>query len=236
MNRQIILDTETTGFRPEEGHRIIEIGAIEVIDRRFTKNDRHFYVNPERDIDEGAFKVHGLSAQFLGDKPVFAAIAEDFFQFIHGAELVIHNAPFDLNFLDHEFRWFNQNYPPIQQVCSVIDTLLMARKRHVGQKNSLDALCKRYEVNNTHRQLHGALLDAHLLAEVYLRMTGGQNTLFDTAGLQNVRSTQKNKPRKNADSKKLCVIYADEEEQQLHQQYLENMEKKGGCLWKNKVL
>lgn len=234
MKRQIILDTETTGFRPEEGHRIIEIGAIELIDRRFTKNNRHFYLNPERDIDEGALRVHGLSRQFLSDKLLFAAIAHDFFEFIQGAELVIHNAPFDLNFLEHEFRWLNQNHPPIQSVCSVLDTLLMARKRHVGQKNSLDALCKRYDVNCANRQLHGALLDAQLLADVYLRMTGGQNSLFDLAPeLPKTAATlDDNLPGSQHNNRALHVIYADPQEQALHQQYMENMRKKEGCLWK----
>ncbi|MES2204726.1 MAG: DNA polymerase III subunit epsilon [Pseudomonadota bacterium] len=233
MSRQIILDTETTGLRPEEGHRIIEIGAVEIIDRRFTKNDRHIYINPERPIDEGAFKVHGISTQFLSDKPVFADIAEDFLDYIKGAELIIHNAPFDLNFLDHEYRWLNKNYSKIHQYCGIIDTLVMARKRHAGQRNSLDALCKRYEINNTHRQLHGARLDALLLAEVFLRMTGGQNSLFDltTASAQRTIMPQKHSAETITTNDNLQVILATDEEQQEHEKYLAKMKKKGACVW-----
>jgi DNA polymerase-3 subunit epsilon len=233
MTRQIVLDTETTGLRPEEGHRIIEIGAIEIIDRRFTNNDRHIYINPERPIDEGAFKVHGISAQFLSDKPVFATIAEEFLDYIQGAELIIHNAPFDLNFLDHEYRWLNRNHPAIKNICGIIDTLSMARKRHAGQRNSLDALCKRYEVNNTHRQLHGARLDALLLAEVFLRMTGGQNNLFET-NATSTKSFVTIPDRYTGTSKKngqFNVIFATEEEQKEHGKYLEKMRKKGTCVW-----
>jgi len=235
MTRQIVLDTETTGLRPEEGHRIIEIGAIEIIDRRLTNNDRHFYINPERPIDEGAFKVHGISLQFLSDKPVFADIAEEFLNYIQGAELIIHNAPFDLNFLDHEYRWLNKNHGKINALCGIIDTLSMARKRHAGQRNSLDALCKRYEVNNTHRQLHGARLDAQLLAEVFLRMTGGQNSLFEG----NISSKNESIViAKNTTTTSDAPIYshvilATAEEQQEHEKYLAKMEKKGQCIWKN---
>jgi len=234
MTRQIVLDTETTGLRPEEGHRIIEIGAIEIIDRRFTKNDRHIYINPERPIDEGAFKVHGISTQFLSDKPVFADIAEEFLDYIQGAELIIHNAPFDLNFLDHEYRWLNKNHSKIHQICGIIDTLAMARKRHAGQRNSLDALCKRYEVNNTHRQLHGARLDALLLAEVFLRMTGGQNSLFEgnISTIQSSVVTQERYVETAATHKPFHVILANDDEQQEHETYLTKMEKKGACIWK----
>ena len=232
MNRQIVLDTETTGLRPEEGHRIIEIGAIEIIDRRFTQNDRHIYINPERPIDEGAFKVHGISTQFLSDKPVFADIAEEFLDYIRGAELIIHNAPFDLNFLDHEYRWLNKNHSKINAICEIIDTLVMARKRHAGQRNSLDALCKRYEINNTHRQLHGARLDALLLAEVFLRMTGGQNSLFEQVNVLEKtpasRTETKSIITNTADSR---VIFASDDEQNAHKKYLANMDKKGACLW-----
>ncbi len=232
MTRQIVLDTETTGLKPEEGHRIIEIGAIEIIDRQFTKNDRHIYINPERPIDEGAFKVHGISTEFLSDKPLFAHIAEDFLNYIQGAELIIHNAPFDLNFLDHEFRWLNRNYPKIHQICAITDTLAMARKRHAGQRNSLDALCKRYDISNAHRQLHGARLDALLLAEVFLRMTGGQNSLFEniiaTSETSSDRETRQSSNKQHND---LCVILANTEEELAHNNYLENMKKKGACLW-----
>lgn len=233
MVRQIVLDTETTGLRPEEGHRIIEIGAIEIIDRRLTKNDRHIYINPERLIDEGAFKVHGISTQFLSDKPVFADIAEEFLAYIQGAELIIHNAPFDLNFLDHEYRWLNKSHAKIHEICGIIDTLAMARKRHAGQRNSLDALCKRYEINNTHRQLHGARLDALLLAEVFLRMTGGQNSLFENLMTSNIATatSQKIAPTTIKEHENLQVILANEEETLAHKHYLEKMQKKGACLW-----
>lgn len=233
MTRQIVLDTETTGLRPEEGHRIIEIGAIEIIDRRITKNHRHFYINPERPIDEGAFKVHGISTQFLSDKPVFATVADEFFDYIQGAELIIHNAPFDLNFLDHEYRWLSKNHPKLSHVCNIIDTLVMARKRHVGQRNTLDALCKRYEINNTHRQLHGALLDAQLLADVYLRMTGGQNSLFDTliTSTQQTSSASIQVTASATKHDKLSVIYATDDEQKAHEEYLENLSKKEACIW-----
>jgi DNA polymerase-3 subunit epsilon len=238
MTRQIVLDTETTGLRPEEGHRIIEIGAIEIIDRRLTSNDRHFYINPERPIDEGAFKVHGISTQFLSDKPVFATIADEFLDYIQGAELIIHNAPFDLNFLDHEYRWYNQHHSRISDLCGIIDTLAMARKRHAGQRNSLDALCKRYEVNNTHRQLHGARLDALLLAEVFLRMTGGQNSLFENQIIVNTTKKPPETSQANAEKKQsnIHVILASDDEQLSHEQYLEKMQKKGACLWRNSPL
>lgn len=235
MSRQIVLDTETTGLRPEEGHRIIEIGAIEIIDRRFTNNDRHIYINPERSIDEGAFKVHGISTQFLSDKPVFADIAEEFLEYIKGAELIIHNAPFDLNFLDHEYRWLNQKHTKISAYCEIIDTLVMARKRHAGQRNSLDALCKRYDVNNTHRQLHGARLDALLLAEVFLRMTGGQNNLFENFSANTHQtSSQTHKVQRTPSTQTINtpVILANEEEQKSHADYLEKMQRKGACLWR----
>jgi len=233
MTRQIVLDTETTGLQPEEGHRIIEIGAVEIIDRRFTKNDRHIYINPERPIDEGAFKVHGISTQFLSDKPVFADIAGEFLDYIQGAELIIHNAPFDLNFLDHEYRWLNKNHSKIHHYCGVIDTLAMARKRHAGQRNSLDALCKRYDINNTHRQLHGARLDALLLAEVFLRMTGGQNSLFETpsAAISEKKQTTTTLQILSSEKINIPVILANKAEEQAHAQYLEKMQKKGECLW-----
>lgn len=236
MTRQIILDTETTGFKPEEGHRIIEIGAIELIDRQFTHNDRHIYINPERPIDEGAFKVHGISTEFLSDKPLFAYIAEDFFDYIKGSELIIHNAPFDLNFLNHEFKWLNKKYPKIHEICTIIDTLSMARQRHPGQRNSLDALCKRYAINNAHRELHGARLDALLLAEVFLRMTGKQHSLFDMRPEVNEIASL---PLMDSSLisiekyKDLSIILANEEEIKAHRAYLDRMKKNGACLWES---
>ncbi|KTD64062.1 DNA polymerase III subunit epsilon [Legionella spiritensis] len=176
--RQIVLDTETTGIGPQLGHRIIEIGCVELIDRKLTGNHYHVYLNPQRDVEEGAFRVHGISTEFLKDKPLFAAIAEEFIAFIRDAELIIHNAPFDVGFLEAELNLIN--WPkPFQELCTVCDTLVLAREKHPGQRNSLDALCKRYEIDNSNRTLHGALLDAEILASVYLAMTGGQAQLFD---------------------------------------------------------
>lgn len=178
--RQIALDTETTGIGHESGHRVIEIGCVELIDRKLTGRTFHTYLNPERSVDEGAFRVHGISEQFLQDKPIFKAIATDFLQFIGEAELIIHNAVFDLGFLNAELTRLKHS-KQMEELCPVIDTLVLARKKYPGQRNSLDALCKRYDVDNTNRQLHGALLDAQILAQVYLAMTGGQTELFGEA-------------------------------------------------------
>ena len=174
--RQVILDTETTGLNPATGDRIIEIGCVEVIDRRLTDRTFHYYVNPERDIDAGAFAVHGLSREFLSDKPLFGSIVEQLIEFVDGAEIVIHNAAFDLGFLDNEFALLKR--PPVRGLASkIIDTLLDARQMFPGKRNSLDALCDRFSISNEHRTLHGALLDAQLLAEVYIAMTRGQEDL-----------------------------------------------------------
>ena len=175
--RQIVLDTETTGIEVTQGHRIIEIGAVEMVDRKITPNFFHEYVNPQRDIDAGAQEVHGISSEFLADKPLFADIAEQLVQFLEGAELIIHNASFDVGFINAELLRLKNSRDSIEQLCSVTDTLKIAREKHPGQRNSLDALCKRYEVDNFDRSLHGALLDSRILAEVYLRMTGGQTSL-----------------------------------------------------------
>lgn len=180
--RQIALDTETTGLEPSKGHRIIEIGCIEMIDRKLTGNRFHIYINPERDIDYGAQQVHGITSNFLADKPVFSEIFAEFKAFVDGAQLIIHNAAFDVGFLNHEFKLHDKKLQTMDRYCSIVDTLDMARKLHPGQKNSLDALCKRYAVDNTHRDLHGALVDADLLARVYLAMTGGQTQLFSMSG------------------------------------------------------
>lgn len=177
MNRQVVLDTETTGLEPSEGHRIIEIGCVEIIDRRITGNNFHQYVQPDREIDSGAIEVHGITNEFLADKPRFAEIAASLIDYLRDSELIIHNAAFDVGFLNHELGLLPEDFGRIQDCCSVTDSLALARKKHPGQRNSLDALCKRYEVNNSHRDLHGALLDAEILAEVYLTMTGGQKSL-----------------------------------------------------------
>ncbi len=176
--RQVVLDTETTGLEPNDGHRVIEIGCVEMENRRLTGNSLHLYLNPEREIDAGALAVHGISSEFLADKPTFDKVVDEFLAFVDGAELVIHNAPFDVGFLNHELRRLGTRYGTIEQRCGVLDTLVMARQKHPGQKNSLDALCRRYFVENGHRELHGALLDAEILADVYLAMTGGQTRLF----------------------------------------------------------
>ncbi|MFT5658651.1 MAG: DNA polymerase-3 subunit epsilon [Gammaproteobacteria bacterium] len=183
--RQVVLDTETTGLETSQGHRIIEIGCVELIDRRITDRHWHFYINPEREIDAGAFGVHGISNDFLHDKPLFADVAQDFIEYIKGAELVIHNAKFDVGFLDYEFAKLDGESTRINAICSVLDTLVMARQKHPGQKNNLDALCRRYFIDNGKRSLHGALLDARILADVYLAMTGGQTALsLDDSSVQ----------------------------------------------------
>jgi len=175
--RQIVLDTETTGLEVSQGHRIIEIGCIELVNRRITGNHWHYYVNPDRAVDTGAFEVHGISGEFLQDKPRFSELAEEFHSYVAGAELVIHNAPFDVGFLNNEFALLESPLAPLEENCGILDTLLLARQKHPGQKNNLDALCKRYGIDNSNRSLHGALLDARILAEVYLAMTGGQTSL-----------------------------------------------------------
>lgn len=175
--RQICLDTETTGLETREDHRIIEIGCVELINRRPTGNNFHYYLNPDREIDQGAIDVHGITNEHLANQPHFADVAEAFIEYIEGAEVIIHNAPFDVGFLNHEFSKLGSQKTLLEQHCSITDTLVMARKMHPGRQNSLDALCKRYEINNSNRTLHGALLDAGILADVYLAMTGGQITL-----------------------------------------------------------
>jgi DNA polymerase-3 subunit epsilon len=219
--RQVILDTETTGLEPQQGHRIIEIGCVEMVDRKLTGNNFHQYLQPDREIDAGAIEVHGISNEFLADKPHFEDIAEDFVSYIEGAELVIHNAPFDVGFLDNEFR-LRKAGKQVTDICTVLDTLTMARKMHPGQKNNLDALCKRYEIDNTHRELHGALLDAEILADVYLAMTGGQVALQLGAGADVADGTQVEKIRRlPANRPTLRVIRADDTEAAEHKARLE---------------
>src|SRR5882672_8694560 len=179
--RQIVLDTETTGLELELGHRVIEIGCVEIVNRRRSGRTFHRYVCPERDIDDGALKVHGITREFLANQPRFAEIAEEFLQFVAGAEVVIHNAPFDIGFLEMELRRLDSARQPMNTLCTVLDSLVLARQMHPGQRNSLDALCKRYSVDNSHRELHGALLDARILADVYLAMTAGRARSFSAA-------------------------------------------------------
>lgn len=231
--RQIVLDTETTGLEVTQGHRIIEIGCVEVVDRRLTGNHYHQYINPGRAVDEGAFEVHGISDEFLADKPTFAQIAQSFLDFVGTDELVIHNAPFDIGFLNAELKQWNATATLLDVRCQVVDSLVMARQKHPGQRNSLDALCARYGVDNAQRELHGALLDAEILADVYLTMTGGQTSLSlamdEHEGAEGGSETIR---RVSADRPALKVIVATEEEKQAHAQLLEVIQKSAGkVLW-----
>ena len=233
--RQIVLDTETTGLEPSQGHRIIEIGCVELVNRRLTGNHFHQYLQPDRDIDEGAIEVHGITNEFLQDKPRFTDVMDDFLLFVRGAELIIHNAPFDMGFLNHELKLVDSPVEPLQSICSVLDTLVMARRMHPGQKNSLDALCKRYEVNNEHRELHGALLDAEILADVYLAMTGGQTSLLLSGQGGDGPTADTDIRRLTANREELCVLSASEDEKMQHASYLEMINKRSdsGCIWLN---
>lgn len=219
--RQIVLDTETTGLEPELGHRIIEIGAVEIIGRRLTGRHFHEYVDPERDIDEGAIEVHGLTRDFLTGKPRFADVCSAFLEFVRDAEVVIHNAPFDVAFLDAELARLPDAEGPLAQLCSVTDSLVMARRRHPGQKNSLDALCRRYGIDNSDRELHGALLDAELLADVYLAMTGGQTALALEAEMDSDEARGDVAPRRlSPDRPPLRVVRASAEELAAHREWI----------------
>lgn len=228
-NRQIVLDTETTGLEPSQGHKIIEIGCVEMINRRLTGNNYHQYLQPDREIDEGAQAVHGISNEFLADKPRFSDVVKDFIEYLDGAELIIHNAPFDVGFINHEFKLVGDEYGKISTYCTVIDTLVMARKMRPGKKNNLDILCKEYQVNNAHRELHGALLDAELLAEVYLHMTGGQSALsLESEDTMNAGSGDMTAKKLSADRRPIKIIPASEEELQAHQAILAKMENNVG--------
>tara|TARA_B100001079_G_scaffold249433_1_gene240151 strand:- start:37 stop:753 length:717 start_codon:yes stop_codon:yes gene_type:complete len=231
--RQIILDTETTGLEPKQGHRIIEIGCIELINRRKTERNFHQYLNPERDIEDGAFNIHGLSNEFLSDKSRFADIAQEFIDFIRDGELIIHNAPFDVGFINAELKLLGKKWGKIEDYCTVFDTLVLAREKHPGQKNNLDALCKRYEVDNSQRDLHGALLDAQILLDVYLKMTGGQTdlTFHSVATSHGVKG--KSEQYINNKHKKLVVIEPTENELAEHRMLLESIKdkNKGKCIW-----
>lgn len=224
--RQLLLDTETTGLEPKQGHRIIEIGCVEMVNRRITDNHYHQYIQPDREIDSGAMEVHGITNESLADKPRFADIAEAFIAYVKGAELIIHNAPFDVGFLNHEFALMDRGLLPLQEICTITDSLQMARKQYPGQKNSLDALCRRLQIDNSQRTLHGALLDSEILAEVYLAMTGGQtgldlDGLGEFGGVEPVRRFSSGRPQ-------LPVITPSAEEQSAHQAYLEKI---GAASW-----
>ncbi|CAH2907092.1 MAG: DNA polymerase III epsilon subunit (EC [uncultured Paraburkholderia sp.] len=231
--RQLILDTETTGLNARTGDRIIEVGCVELVNRRLTGNNLHFYINPERDSDPGALAVHGLTTEFLSDKPKFAEIADEFRDFIQGADLIIHNAPFDIGFLDAEFALLG--LPPVSTHCGeIIDTLARAKQMFPGKRNSLDALCDRFGISNAHRTLHGALLDSELLAEVYLAMTRGQESLvIDMLG-ESHAGGEANAPRVALESLDLVVIAASDEELAAHQAVLDGLDKavKGTSVWR----
>ncbi len=231
--RQVVLDTETTGLEPSQGHRIIEIGCVELVDRRLTGRHYHQYINPQREVDQGAMEVHGISNEFLQDKPLFSQVVEEFLAFVDGAELVIHNAPFDIGFLDHELTLLGGGHGLMANHCGVVDSLVMARQKHPGQKNNLDALCKRYGADNSQRDLHGALLDAEILADVYLLMTGGQRALLlggaqseEAGGVSEIR-------RLSSERAPLPIIKASAEELQAHSDKLAEIDKAsdGNCIW-----
>ncbi len=232
--RQVVLDTETTGLEPEQGHRIIEIGCVEIVNRRRTGQTFHRYVNPERDIDEAAMDIHGLSSDFLSDKPFFVDVAADFIEFVREAELVIHNAPFDVGFLNMELARVGDVLGPVESYCSILDTLALAREMHPGQRNNLDALCQRYEIDNSKRELHGAMLDASLLTGVYLAMTGGQADL-SLGGLSRNGSSAGPRPQQlDRAGLNLAVVRATDAELAAHQKILDEIDaaSDGGSVWR----
>ena len=232
--RQVVLDTETTGLDPEQGHRIIEIGGVELVNRRLTDRRLHYYLQPDRDIDDGALEVHGITRDFLQGKPRFAEVHSDILSFVAGAEVIIHNAPFDVGFIDHELARLGDPSLRLESCCRVLDSLALARRLYPGQRNSLDALCRRYEIDNSARQFHGALLDAEILAEVYLAMTGGQAVLElrsdgDTAGRANISRGVPSPRTAGA----LTVPRANPDELEAHARRLAHIDEKSGgeCLW-----
>ncbi len=234
QQRQVVLDTETTGLSTADDHRIIEIGCVELINRKLTGATFHQYINPERQIDAGAMEVHGISNESLLDKPKFAEIADEFIAFIDGAELIIHNAAFDVGFLDHELAKIKKEKRRINDVSTILDTLKLARDKHPGQKNNLDALCRRYEVDNSNRELHGALLDSEILADVYLAMTGGQTSLLLAA--EELKPAAKGSTEAVVSTKQrgpLRVIKATDEELLAHEATLQRLDKTsdGRCVW-----
>ncbi|MGX2973980.1 DNA polymerase III subunit epsilon [Ursidibacter arcticus] len=236
--RQVVLDTETTGMNfngaPHIGHNIIEIGAVEVINRRLTGKTYHVYIKPPREVEEDAIKVHGITNEMLVDKPTFAEIADEFLEFIKGAELIIHNAPFDVGFIDHEFSFLANPPDKVAEMCTVTDSLQLARKMYPGKRNNLDALCDRLGIDNSKRVLHGALLDAEILADVFLMMTGGQIALLtDEETETNAIDSDSHFVQTAISSEGLIVLQPTEEEQQAHLDYLKLLDKKskGNCLW-----
>jgi DNA polymerase-3 subunit epsilon len=232
--RQVVLDTETTGLEVEQDHRIIEIGCVELFNRRLTGRSFHRYLNPERDIDEGALEVHGLSREKLAKEPRFADIHAEFLDFVRDAELIIHNAAFDVAFLDAELARLAAGAPALGAVCRILDSLALARQMHPGQRNSLDALCRRYSVDNSHRDYHGALLDARLLAEVYLAMTGGQAMLVLGADVDPVSIRARTDTSRARDSLRIIVVRASGEEMAAHEHVLVMLDKAsaGKTVWR----
>lgn len=234
--RQIVLDTETTGLEPSKGHRIIEIGCVELENRKLTGRHYHQYIQPEREIEEQAIEVHGITNEYLKDKPTFIQVMDEFMAFVEGAELIIHNAPFDVGFINHELsNHGGRKYQEITQYCSIVDTLVMARQKHPGQKNNLDALCKRYGVDNSQRDLHGALLDSEILADVYLLMTGGQRalSLSSSSSEDDSGQTRATEIRRLLSVPDIPVIQASEDELKQHEEKLRTIDKasQGQCLW-----
>jgi len=240
QKRQVVLDTETTGLSTADGNRIIEIGCVEVINRRLTGQTFHQYINPGRDSEPGALEVHGITTEFLADKPTFDAIVDDFMDFIDGAELIIHNAPFDLGFLNYELSNIKTEKRRIKDLCTVLDTLKLAKEKHPAQKNNLNALCKRYGIDNFNRELHGALLDSEILADVYLAMTGGQVSL--SLSSEEIASNTNNIKHETSIIQKnhgpLRVIEASAEELHTHEESLQRLDKAsdGNCLWLKKYI
>ena len=231
--REIVLDTETTGLEPSQGHRIIEIGCVELMERRPTGNDFHQYLQPDREIDAGAMEVHGITNEFLADKPRFEDIVDDFMAYVKDAELIIHNAPFDVGFIDAELKRLD-GWNKLESGSVITDSLVMARTKHPGQRNSLDALCGRYDIDNSQRQKHGALLDAEILAEVYLAMTGGQSLLsLDEEIEESGENAQQGIVRLSSDRPSLKIVHAGEAELVAHASRLEAINKvsDGKCVW-----
>ncbi|MEH6444812.1 MAG: DNA polymerase III subunit epsilon [Oceanospirillaceae bacterium] len=231
--RQIILDTETTGLEPSQGHNVIEIGCVEMIKRRLTGNNYHQYIKPDRDSDEDAIRIHGITNEFLADKPKFSDITQDFLEYVRGAELIIHNAPFDIGFLNAELKR-NGCSEKVDDICSVVDSLKLARRKHPGQKNNLNALCRRYGIDNSHRELHGALLDSEILADVYLMITGGQTDLMLAEEDENAGNDGSIAVKKlNVSGDSLKVVLPTEDEILAHQEFIRLLDKKsdGQCLY-----
>ncbi len=232
--RQVVLDTETTGLDPELGHRVIEIGVVELVNRRLTGQRLHYYLQPDREIDDGAFDVHGITREFLQGKPRFADVSAEILEFVSGAEVIIHNAPFDVAFLNHELARLGDPDLRMESCCRILDSLALARELHPGQRNGLDALCKRYQIDNSARQLHGALLDAEILADVYLAMTGGQAVLElgSTGGTATATGALRDAPRTGRTGS-IPVVRASRDEIEAHASQLADIDETSGgrCLW-----